>query len=134
MPIPWSKDLSVNVKEIDEQHETFLTILNSLYLVLKKDDSDQEISNTLKQLLSYTNFHFATEEKYFDKFNYEFSDEHKKAHQDLKIEVGKFQKRFEAEGSQILFDLLDFLENWVVGHLIGHDKKYVNCFNENGLE
>ncbi len=134
MPIPWSEDLSVGVKEIDEQHKIFLNILNELYVVLKKDNSDQEISSILKQLVSYTNFHFATEEKYLDKFNYEFSDEHKKEHQNLKIEVEKFQKRFDAEGLKILFDLLNFLKNWVVGHLIGHDKKYVNCFNENGLK
>ncbi|MDA3802612.1 MAG: bacteriohemerythrin [Patescibacteria group bacterium] len=125
--------LSVNVEEIDKQHKMFLSILNSLYVVLKKDESEKEISNILKQLISYTNFHFATEERYFDKFNYSLAEEHKKQHNDLKLKVEEFKKRFDLEGAEILFDLIDFLEDWHVEHLSMHDKKYVECFNKNGL-
>jgi hemerythrin len=121
------------VEEIDKQHKMFLSILNSLYVVLKKDESEKEISNILKQLISYTNFHFATEERYFDKFNYSLAEEHKKQHNDLKLKVEEFKKRFDLEGAEILFDLIDFLEDWHVEHLSMHDKKYVECFNKNGL-
>ncbi len=121
------------MEEIDKQHKMFLSILNSLYVVLKKDESEKEISNILKQLISYTNFHFATEERYFDKFNYSLAEEHKKQHNDLKLKVEEFKKRFDLEGAEILFDLIDFLEDWHVEHLSMHDKKYVECFNKNGL-
>jgi len=36
------------------------------------------------QLVNYGNFHFATEEKYFDEFNYEDTEEHKKRHQEFR--------------------------------------------------
>lgn len=134
MPIiPWTSDLSVNVKEIDEQHKTFLGILNSLYELMMEPEASREIKDILRQLEAYTTFHFATEEKYFDKFNYEFAEEHKKEHRKLLVKMEEFNKRLDSEGSLVLSGLLDFLSDWLVGHLSNQDKKYTKCFNEHGL-
>jgi hemerythrin len=58
MPIPWTSELSVGVKEIDEQHQVFLGILNDLCDVMCHCDSDSEIASILRQLSAYTSFHF----------------------------------------------------------------------------
>ncbi len=129
MTIPWSNDLSVHVKEIDEQHQTFLGILNSLY----NDHSILEIKDILFQLESYAIFHFSTEEGYFDKFNYELSIEHKDKHKQLLAKVKEFNYRFIVEEKALLPELLSFLEDWLVDHLSTQDKKYSKCFNDNGL-
>jgi hemerythrin len=47
--------------------------------------------------------------------------------------VAEFNQRFKIEGGAIVKDLLDFLEDWLVDHLNGQDKKYTECFNKNGL-
>lgn len=133
MPISWTKDLSVGVKEIDEQHQVFLKILNSLYDIVCSVDSAPELSSILSQLNAYTAFHFATEEKYFDKFHYEFTVEHKEEHKKLLAQVEVFNKRFAVEGKNILPELLNFLEDWLVDHLSTQDNKYKECFKKNGL-
>jgi len=133
MPIPWTKDLSVGVKEIDEQHQEFVKILNSLYEVMLEDEPAPELASILKQLTAYATFHFATEEKYFDKFKYALSDEHKNEHKKLLDQIGVFNKRFETEGENVLSELLSFLEDWLVDHLSVQDHKYTECFNKNGL-
>lgn len=134
MPIPWTNELSVGVKEIDEQHQMFLGILNELCDILANARPIPEIADVLRQLTAYANFHFATEEKYFDKFHYELADEHKEEHKKLLARVMEFNKRFETEGETILPELLDFLEDWLVDHLSEQDKKYVKCFSEHGLK
>lgn len=133
MPISWSQDLSVGVKEIDEQHKVFVGILSDLYNLMFKGATEPEMSSLIKQLESYTTFHFATEERYFDKFNYEFSDEHKREHRELEARVADFKVRLKNEGEVVLSELLDFLENWLVEHLEIQDKKYTTCFNNHGL-
>ncbi|MFZ2310796.1 MAG: bacteriohemerythrin [Patescibacteria group bacterium] len=133
MLIQWTDDLSVGVKEIDEQHKIFLNILNDLCNTSCSAHPSSEIASILKQLTAYVSFHFATEEKYFDKFNYEFSAEHKEEHQKLLTRVAEFNQRFATEGDAILSELLDFLEDWLIDHLSGQDKKYTKCFNEHGL-
>lgn len=133
MPIPWTKDLSVGVKEIDDQHQVFLKILNSLYEVVVHADSAPELASILNQLNAYAAFHFATEEKYFDKFNYEFTAEHKKEHQKLLAQVENFNKKFKSDGVGVLPELLNFLEDWLVDHLSAQDNKYKECFKKNGL-
>ena len=133
MLIQWTDDLSVGVKEIDEQHKIFLNILNDLCDTSCSLHPISEIASILKQLTSYASFHFATEEKYFDKFNYELSTEHKEEHNKLLTKVTEFNQIFINEGDAILPELLDFLEDWLIDHLSGQDKKYTKCFHDHGL-
>jgi hemerythrin len=133
MLIQWTDDLSVGVKEIDDQHKIFLSILNDLCNTSCSLHPALEVASILRQLTAYASFHFATEERYFDKFNYEFSAEHKEEHKKLLAKVAEFDQRFITEGDAILSELLDFLEDWLVDHLSGQDKKYTKCFQEHGL-
>ena len=133
MLVQWTDDLSVGVKEIDEQHQIFLEILNDLCDTSCVLHSAPEITSILRQLSTYASFHFATEEKYFDKFGYELATEHKEEHKKMLAKVAEFNKRFETEGDAILTELLDFIEDWLIDHLSVQDKKYTKCFNEHGL-
>jgi hemerythrin len=132
-PIPWNPEYSMQVKEIDEQHIHFVSLMNNLYQALEKMTLEQEAGSILKELAAYALAHFATEEKYFDLFNYEGSEAHKAEHRDLLGKVNLFAERFSKEGTVIVPELLDFLEDWLVHHLNNYDKKYVSCFKEHGL-
>ncbi len=133
MPIKWDTSHSVNVKEIDDQHQRFIQILNKLYESVSHAREQSELKTILDELVSYADLHFQTEEKYFDKFHYENSAEHKEEHTKLKKQVADFYERYEKKETEISIKLLDFLEDWLVDHLDGQDKKYIECFNKNGL-
>lgn len=133
MSIKWDISYSVNVKEIDEQHQQFIQILNKLYESVSHGTEQKELKVILDELVKYTDLHFKTEEKYFDKFNYENSSEHKIEHAKLRKQVADFYKKFAEGKAEISVELLDFLEDWLVEHLDIQDKKYVECFNKNGL-
>lgn len=133
MPIQWNNSYSVNVKELDDQHKYFLSLLNRLYRYIYANKSRDELKSILTDLVSYKSNHFATEEKYFDLYDYENSVEHKKEHQKLEQQISDFQNEFLEGKKDITVELVDFLENWLIDHLDTQDKKYTKCFNEHGL-
>lgn len=130
--IEWKDDYSVNVKEIDNQHKHFVGIINQLYEAVQNQATDK-LDNILADLASYAEEHFSTEEKYFDQFNYENSAEHKEEHRKLKQKVSEFVNDKSDDKLGVCFNLLDFLEDWLVDHLAEQDQKYSKCFNDHGL-
>lgn len=130
--LEWSKKLSVGVDEIDEQHKKLIILVNKVYLIENPNDNRNEFECVLNELVEFTRIHFSTEEKYFEKFNYEGKDEHIQEHLKLIESVLKFKDKFD-EGSCEYEKFLIFLNEWVVKHLVEMDQKYVKCFKENGL-
>jgi len=131
--IEWQPNYSVGVAMIDEQHRHFVGILNKLYEIIQ-DSKTSELDSITKELAQYTKTHFDTEEGYFKKFKYEYADEHIAEHKKLITNVESF---LEESGENRLirsFELLEFLEKWLVGHLATMDKGYTACFNAHGLK
>jgi len=133
MAIQWEEKYSVGVKEIDDQHKQFIEIMNNFYVSFYANKSNDKLEEIFTKIINYGEKHFATEEKYFNLYNYEKSDEHKADHQKLKEKVLSLYDEFKAEKANIAVDLMDFLENWLVDHLINQDQKYIQCFKQNGL-
>jgi len=107
--------------------------LNELYEANINLRVKDVLNDIVKELVNYTAYHFATEEKYFDEFNYEYSVAHKEEHKALLAKVNDFEKRYAIEKEKIVPELVEFLENWLVHHLEVFDRQYVRCFHEHGL-
>ncbi|MFZ2193048.1 MAG: bacteriohemerythrin [Candidatus Moraniibacteriota bacterium] len=136
MPIPWNEEYGVQVEEIDNQHKYFIELLNELYDTILHKKSASEIQELFVKLDDYAVLHFKTEEEYFDLFHYELADEHKKEHKKLLKKAREFKKHYQNHPEKIydiLAELFDFLENWLVDHLANQDRKYIDCFKKNGL-
>lgn len=133
MAIIWDEAHSVNVKEIDDQHKYFINLLNEFYRYIAENKDRDFLGENLVKLIDYAKEHFATEEKYFDLFNYENTVEHKEEHRQLENKVADFYQEFLENKKDISVEIIDFLEDWLVDHLDTQDKKYTKCFNEHGL-
>lgn len=135
MPVlTWTKENSVGVKEIDLQHQRMFSIINDLYDAMVVFKAHEGIDQVIEKLVEYADFHFKTEEKYFDNFNYEEKESHKAIHQAYVDEVKKLmEKRKGGVGVELSYDIFDFLQKWWVGHINFEDKKYTECFNSHGL-
>lgn len=132
----WLPEFSVNVKEIDEQHKQLVTIMNTLFNSITNDIDEKTIKDIINQIVAFAQFHFATEEKYFDQFNYKNAAEHKAQHKELRTHVSNFienSSRVNKSTKQVALELLDYLQDWLNEHLLFADKKYTKCFNEHGL-
>jgi hemerythrin-like metal-binding protein len=130
----WTQQNSVGVKELDAHHQEIFTHLNSLYTSISKFDPKDTSKDILQKLTAYAKYHFAAEEKYFAKFNYENTDLHNAQHRQYENKMNQFITDIETKPEfDFSYDLLDFLEDWWLGHINNEDKKYTHCFNSHGL-
>lgn len=125
----------LGIEEIDAQHKKFVDILNQLYEAAIEEKSQLIIDEIITRVLEYADLHFKTEEKYFDEFGYEKSKEHKEQHEKLLNQAIAFKNKHEKhEVMDVSWQLLEFLENWLVDHLESEDRQYVECFKKHGLK
>lgn len=130
----WDDSFSVNVMEIDLQHQKLFDLINSLYESMKKGTGKETLPKIIAELFQYVEKHFSTEEKYFDKFNYPESENHKIEHYNFLKKISEFKKSYEENQIGLTIDIIIFLQEWLIRHIKVVDKKYSAFFNENGLK
>lgn len=132
--ITWNESFSVNVAEIDRQHQKLIGMVNDLNEAMKIGKGKEVLGKILSGLVSYTMIHFRTEEKYFDQFGFPETEHHKKEHATFIEKVSDFKNKFESRNLFLTIEVMDFLGDWLKNHIMGTDRKYSSFFNENGLK
>lgn len=131
--ITWSDSLSVKVKQFDDQHKKLVDMVNQLFDAMKTGKGNQVMGDILKQLIAYTQTHFAAEERLLKQYAYPDFEAHKKEHNALVIQVLDLQKQFQ-EGKPVLTqNIMTFLRDWLSKHIQGDDKKYGIFLNGKGV-
>lgn len=129
--INWTSEMSIGMKDIDDQHRHFVDIINRTKKASDTGATKDAQKEVLTDLIEYARYHFETEEQYFEKFSYPHTAEHKAEHAKLLAKVLAFSDRFE-EGEEIAQEILAFLKDWLTDHLMKHDMKYAKYFKSNG--
>jgi hemerythrin len=132
--IQWNEALSVQVAEIDGQHKRLIAMIGELDGAMREGKGRDVMGKIVNGLIGYTGTHFATEEKYFDQFGYPEADSHKAEHRNFVQKVSEFKAGFEAGRLGLSIQVMDFLSDWLKGHISGTDKKYAPFFKEKGLK
>ena len=57
---------------------------------------------------------------------------HKDKHERVVAKVLEYQRRVDAQDARIMDELLEFLNDWLSGHIKGTDKKYGVVLNAKG--
>lgn len=130
----WTSEDSVGVEIIDDQHKRFVDIINELNAAIAQTKTRDMLTGIFSELMGYMDIHFATEEKYFDEYNYPESEAHKKAHAEFKKGITKIYEDYVDNLEVLSFTLIDYLENWLLKHTKNMDKRYTKCFNDHGLK
>lgn len=124
---------SVGVREIDGQHKVLVDMLNELYDAMNTGKSNEIIGKIILKLVNYTKTHFATEERYFEKFAYPDTPAHKKEHEKFTEKVIAFKNDFDSGRTSMTVSVTSFLKDWLASHIQGIDRKYTSFFNSKGL-
>ncbi len=122
--IEWDEKFSVGIKEIDDQHKELFRIVNTVFAGIAGRDDRAMLKKAFDKVLEYTRYHFATEERYFDKFKYPDAAEHKKQHAKLIEETIALQKQHAEGAPGVGIELIEFLTSWLQRHILMHDQKY----------
>ncbi len=129
----WSSDYSVKIKTIDDQHQELVNILNRLFVAVSKREGDKVIAGILDALMSYTQTHFALEERLMRQAKYKDIDAHMEEHRKLLEQLDSLCKKHLLEEKPIYFEMLAFLKTWLKEHIQGVDTKYSAALQQAGF-
>ena len=130
----WENKYSVGVEEIDNQHKFMFTVINDLLDAIDTNSTNEHLAKIIESLVKYKIFHFETEEKYFKEFNFDGAEEHIAKHHEFNTKLSDLKEKYPEYNIEFAFALVDFLEDWLIDHLMVVDQQYVKCFKEHGLK
>jgi hemerythrin-like metal-binding protein len=130
----WADEYSVGVEELDNQHKRMFVVINELLDAIDTNTTADHLGNIIDSLIKYKIFHFSTEEKYFKEFNYEGAEDHIAKHHEFNDKLTALKEKHPEYTVEFAFELVDFLEDWLIEHLMVVDQKYTKCFNDHGLK
>lgn len=122
------------MREIDEQHKLLIETINELVNEVASNPSKEGLLSIIDSLINYKKIHFATEERYFEEFNYEGSRDHIAEHEAFGEKIRLIQEKNADDVIALTYDLIDFLEDWFVEHMLIVDQGYKDCFMSHGLK
>lgn len=121
----WSEELSVGVKQIDDQHKALIQAVNDLFEACSEGKGRKKIADTMEFLQNYVVLHFGEEEKQQQHYGYPDYPNHKKLHADFVNSFLVYKKQLETEGPTIslVAKFNSFVSNWLIYHISKEDKK-----------
>ena len=129
----WTEELSVNIEEIDNQHQQLVSLMNNLSVAIHMGKGDNVLGEILTKLSEYATIHFATEERLMKIHGYPDLANHKKEHHALKNHVLELNSRLNAGQLLPAVTVSNFLKDWIVNHFQQTDKKYGPFLNDKGV-
>jgi hemerythrin len=124
-PFELTEDLQTGIEEIDNQHRKLLSWANFVTFD-DADSTDQKVAEALGNLQDYVVYHFQTEEKAMEKYDYGKVDKHKKQHQRLMNEVADLFSRSRGKETDegTLAELQYMFTDWVQLHILEWDQPF----------
>nr|CAG4712455.1 unnamed protein product [Naegleria fowleri] len=141
--VHWTKDLTLGVEIMDEQHHGLVDIINKLIQLMFGGENDCNVPErssdewllgyVIGLCLEYTEFHFETEERIMAKYAKSlpegYAEEHHQEHEEFTNKMKKLHQEYLDNHSTISFlnvDLLNYLLHWLINHIMGSDHVFVS--------
>jgi hemerythrin len=128
----WSDVYSVGIAGIDDQHKRLVGMINSLDDAMRQGKGRAVLQGIISGMVRYTAEHFTAEEGYFERFGYPEAGAHSEAHRAFVGKVSDFREGFESGRIGLSTDVMNFLTEWLKGHILGMDKKYGPFLKDKG--
>lgn len=120
----WKEEFTVNHPIMDDDHKKLVHMISVLYEAMKSGKSKEIIEQHLMSMDSYAKEHLQREEKYLMFINYPDYTMHKEQHQVFLQKVSEFTVNYKSGNTALAIELLPFLNQWFMNHIMKVDKKY----------
>ncbi len=128
--IDWKKSYNTGIDSIDLQHKKLFDILKQALVLINENSSrvvkDYEYLTILEKLAAYSEYHFKHEEKLMKETKFSGFDAHREIHQEFKEQLLLF-----SEGRHDPVRIAVYLQEWLIKHISGVDREYVQHFKNN---
>jgi len=117
------KTLSVNVTEMDNEHQVLIKKMNAVFDAAKSGADRTSLDAVVSDFASYTISHFKDEEAYMEKMGFPGLATHRLIHKQLIEQVTAHIVEFQSTG-KLSEKFFSFLSVWLTSHIRGIDSKY----------
>jgi hemerythrin len=122
--INWSAQYCLGHDQIDSQHKRLVEMINELYDAFSRGEANNVIGDIVDKMIKYTEYHFSTEEKMFEQYEYTLSDEHKGEHDFFVQQAKKFYDEYQSGSAVVPYEVMNFLRDWLIKHILHSDKLF----------
>lgn len=134
-PYAFTDAYRTGISFIDEEHAKLFDIIKETHDIIKADfiaDKYDEIMRILAKLKEYTRIHFADEEAYMAEHNNPALEAQRMAHDAfierlVQIDLTELD-RIEENPQEYLLNLVNYLTDWLINHILKMDKKTISSF------
>ena len=131
--VDWCQEFSVNVPSIDAQHQKLVNMINALNFAMEGGLEDAALRRIFDGLLLYTQKHFEYEERLFEQTGYAAAEAHRAEHAQLRDQVARLKSRMDAGEFVLGVEVMEFLRDWLISHIMGTDRAYSKHLVEHGI-
>lgn len=122
--IDWKDVYETGIVALDNEHKGLLREINRLYEAVRDKRGEEVTADILVMLESYTIEHFQHEERLMSEYHYPELDEHRAKHKNMIDTVREMKQRPVVDSQALAVELLRFLREWLMDHILTVDKKY----------
>jgi hemerythrin len=123
--LTWYDSFSVGIEKIDDQHKKFFDLINKAYSAMENSNGTETIGGVLNELREYVVYHFETEESWMEACSYPDIEIHKQEHRYAVKRAVELLMQYEEIKKDVIFDLLKFLGDWIINHILESDIDYI---------
>jgi hemerythrin len=127
----WTPDFSVGHPLMDDQHRLLVATIEDLHHHHTQNSGREFLAVLLERLGDYAQEHFEQEEALLQEVGYPDLSHHQGQHERFAAQVADFHQRFLAGQASVSSDLLEFLKNWLRGHILAQDMAYARFLQQN---
>jgi len=129
----WDESMKVGIDASDQQHRKVFDLINQLHDAMSVGKGKDVLGGILTELADYTQDHFSTEEKLFERYAYPDAQSHIQQHRYLTQKTNELKKSFESGKTIISVQTMGFLKEWWGNHILKTDKLYGPFLNSKGV-
>lgn len=120
------------IHTIDQEHARLFELVQETHDLLDNEilqDKTESLTDLLSKLINYTRTHFSHEEAYMESIHYAYIKEHMAQHRQfedslMEFDIDAIADDFD-EQNEAVENLLNFLVNWLINHILKVDMLYV---------
>lgn len=123
--VEWNDTFSVGNVLMDAHHRIFFGMIKEFSGLADKNNHDA-IQKRIEFLLEYAAMHLGAEEKLMREAHYPELDEHKAVHDAFVRELLSIKASFDEDPDSVTAEkILKIMQDWLVNHIVGSDKRYM---------
>lgn len=131
--ILWNEKMSVGIRQFDEHHKKIIELIHDLSAGAEKGITRDEMYTIISELTSYVHYHFTAEERMMTVYHYPDAMNHINEHRFFAGRIENFSHEYASGRENLDREILEFLKDWFVKHIMNNDRKYGIFLNNEGV-